>query len=277
MLKRYWVSLTSNDAGQSADPSNFTVQFNNQIFSTLTERDRIHVFPYRISLPWTWDTITETSDRFAVTLSGGTVKTIGLPHGSPSSVDDIRSEIDGVFGSELSAQGVTMAWDNYTKRFTISWANAGDLTQIDFSGAASCYRLLGFNKTVYDVTGVNINSLVAPNPPDLTQPISIHVKSNLARRSLGIVNGVLANTNLLCSISTENNTIGSNIVYENDTQAFLHEVEPSINSVSFQICDSDGKQLKVGGAVEIVLGVVVEKDGKVPLSQTIGRIRDPVS
>lgn len=272
MLKRYWVNLSSNDAGANNNPSNFTIQFNNQIFSSLTERDRIHVFPYRITLPWTWGNISNLNDRFSITV-GGVVKQVVLTHGSPTSVIDVVGEV----ASKLSAQltGATISWSDYSKRFTISWNTIGQVSKIDFSGANSCFRLLGFKQQEYNVVGVK--SVIADAPPDLTQPVSIHVKSNLARRSLGIVNGVLSNTNLLCSFSSADNNIGSNVVFTNDTEAFLHEVEPSIGSVSFQFCDTEGKQLDVNGEVEIVLGVLVEKEGKIPISQTIAKLRNPVS
>lgn len=268
MLKRYWVNLSSNDAGANNNPSNFTIQFNNQIFSSLTERDRIHVFPYRITLPYTWNTISSGNDTFSIT-AGGLVKQVVLKHGSPTSVIDIVQEASAKLTAQLS--GASLFWDEYLKRFSINWSTIGQITKIDFSGANSCFRILGFKKQQYDVAGVK--SIIGDATPDLTSPVSIHVKSNLARRSLGIVNGVLSNTNLLCSFSTADKSIGSNIVFENDTESFTHEVEPSIGNVSFQFCDTEGKQLDVNGEVEIVLGVLVEKEGKVPLSQTIAKLR----
>ena len=252
-IKKYWIHLSSED-GEGSN-SNFNIQFNNNIFSTLTPEDRIFIYPLRVSLPYSWDNVLPSA-KFQVKLTTGTYKTISIPAGSPDSVYDLAEKIR----DQLQAYnaGLDFGWDNYTKRFKFSWTS-GLLSNISFLNEKATANLLGFpdlNKNVSTQT-----TYTAINPPDLTATTYIKILSNLSKRSFSIVNGVLGNSNVFMSMTTNNSSAGKNVVYENVNEEFLHEIDSSISNASFRVIDGvSGEELTgISSPVEIILGVIVEK------------------
>lgn len=274
MIKKYFIHLNSNDSNPDPDlidHSNFNIQFNNQVFSSLTEKDRIFVYPVRTTIPWTWSNITAQNNYLEITNETDEIYTVYLNQGSPSSVLDLANDLSTKLSSIHSSLGIS--WDNITKRFKFSW-ESGKIKKINFKVSNSCFQILGFNKKLYSV--LTKVELEADNPPDLTRTISIKCLSNVAKRSFGIVNSVLSNNQVFFSFSVGNSTVGDNIVYENDTEMFLHEIDPSFSNISFKFEDQDKQALQITGPVEIILGVVVEKHEENITKQVLDKLRNPV-
>lgn len=275
MIKKYFIHLNSLDTNEDPDlidHSNFNLQFNNQVFSSLTDKDRIFVYPIRCTIPWTWSNITNRNNHFVITHADDSTQDIYLDFGSPSSVLDLASNITTTLQNDVESSA-GLSWDNLTKRFKFSWA-LGTIKKIDFKVANSCYQILGFRKKSYSVS--SLTELEGDHPPDLTSTITVRCLSNVAKRSFGIINGVLANNQTFFSFSVGNNTVGDNIVFENDTEMFLHEIDPSFSNISLKFEDQDKQPLEVSGPVEIILGVIVEKQDGDLTQQVLGKLRNPV-
>ena len=272
-IKKYWIHLSSTDG--SGDNGNFNIQFNNSIFSTLTPKDRIFVYPVRITMPYSWPTITNGKNIFKIKLAGNSSETtITLPVGSPSSVYDLAEAVDAVLKQVNT--NINFTWDNYKKKFIFSYT-AGLISYIDFTNYPDIGKLLGFNPEKYTLF-TNGTFLEASASPDITTTTYIKCISNLSRRAFSIVNGVMSNSQVFMSFSVKNDSIGNNIIYENNgSEEFMHEIDSNINSAYFKFIDGNsGELMDVKNPVEIILGVIVEKHEGDDVKDIIGKIKNMV-
>ena len=275
--EQYTVHINNSQKTSGSD-TNFTIQFNNNIISNIDPHASIFVYPQKISIPYSFYNINSTNRTFKVVDHTDTEHTITLDIGSPSSgtlATQIATKLNALL---ITKPGVTpVEFINFTCtfnstndfKFTISWNTVGAVKWFEFSPSAA-NKLLGFSvlsSTAYNVE--TATSLTSNMAVDLTPYLTIYLHSNLAKRSYTVINGIMSNSTVFCTVSTKNETFGSNITYENGSDDWRHKLDRNFSQATFKLCDKDGNVLDFQGLIDIELKLEVFKPSqKLPMPNT---------
>lgn len=235
--------------------NNFEILFNNSnpLF-TLKDGERLTIKPLQVQLPNDWDAVNSSNNKFKL-IYNSVEHVITIPTGNPDTTQ-IVDTIEELINSAVNiANEFAVTFDDYEKRIDIV-ANSLNFT-LDFSLSNSANYLLGFNRN--QVISSIGKVLTAPNKPDLQPYSAVLFHSNVAKKSLSVVNQVLSNVDVLFSIPINEN-VGSNILWENTSDMFEQEVNSNISSFTFKLTDMTNNLIAVEGDVNVVFELTKYKD-----------------
>jgi hypothetical protein len=135
------------------------------------------------AIPYTWNNVTATNNRFNVLIPG--INVITIPTGNYTGTDlaaAIQVQLVAIIGA-----GWTCTFSTQTLKYTIT--SPGPVFQLDYTVANSAYILMGFNNAVYPL--VPATPVTSPNYAVLLKDVDICICSDLVE---GADNGVIPYT-----------------------------------------------------------------------------------
>lgn len=249
----------SSKMKSSGTNNNFEILFNNSnpLF-TLKDGEKLRIKPVQVVVPNDWNAINRTNNSFKFTLSSNDY-TIFIDEGNPD-VEQLAENIETKMNEEVGNNFFSVSFDEYTKIYEFS-SSGGEFT-LDFNVSNSANFLLGFPEN--SVVSSSSGFLEAPNKPDLTPYSQLVFHSNIAKKALSVVNGVLSNTDVLFSINI-NEGVGSNVKFENQGDEFEQDLNSNISSFSFRITDIKNNLIPLTGDINMVFALSkITKDKRSP-------------
>lgn len=235
VVKKYNLFLSSSDKSSGTN-NNFDISFNNsqQLFTNA----KVYLKPISVMIANDWDSIGNKNNTFHFSNLIGTVvdEEIYLNDGSPSATG-LATELQSAL--RPYNPHIIVSFNIYKKKLEFSTDDGSMLDMVlDFTGANSCHKVIGFNSNIYTIAGVN--QYTAPNQIDLSSIEEIFVHSSITKRSLIMNNGLLKTADIILGFNTSNYTTGSNIYWENPSNMFMTEIDPNFSSIDIKIKDRQG-------------------------------------
>ena len=271
-----YLFLNSSNA-TNYQPWDFTFVFNNstaQNFFRCGDDEIVKITPMNAVIPNDWDEIDSTNNTFKIILPSqtGTYQyTISLPNSSPSILGLVQL-LNNAFtattfnywtGSAVATLTITSAFSTLYNVLTFTLSATPSSVSIDFLVNNSAYQLLGFTKATYTYNGVNTFS--SDFCPDISRLDSIYIYSSIVQENFTQYSNDnysnLDNVQLLFSFAITAST-GSNVIFENQNNAFQQIIRNNIDRLDIQIRDKAGNYVYTNSPSTFVFKIEKQKGDK---------------
>ncbi len=250
---RYLFLNQSN--ATSGTTYDFQFAFNNAISQSYFQcgpDECVKLTPMFASITDDWDEIDSTNCNFSIILpsaSGSYTYSFALPNGSPN-ILGLVAQLNALLssttlnyynGSSIVALTVSVSFSTLYNVLQFNLSASPSSIGIDFRMANSANLVMGFSKSLYTFSGVNL--FYSDWAPDISRLSEIYIYSSIVQENFTQYNNDgysnLDNVQILFGFPITTNT-GSNVVFENNNKLFEQIIRNNLDRLHIQIRDKNG-------------------------------------